>query len=115
MAGLFAIFTTQSNDFALGYPILKSIYDDRPEVCKFIYLLAPVNLVFLNPIGLACMEINQQVNTPRDQNSQPATAGNSKKTMVLRIIRGIVTNPIIVMSILGMLVGTFVVKGGPVP
>lgn len=94
MAGLFAIFTTQSNDFALGYPILKSIYEDRPEVCKFIYLLAPVNLVFLNPIGLTCMEISQQMNS----NSQTSRgSSSSKKTMALRIVRGIVTNPIIVM------------------
>ena len=73
MAGLFAIFTTQSNDFALGYPILKSIYSDHPEVCKFIYLLAPVNLVFLNPIGLTCMEINQQVTSSRDDQVWPLT------------------------------------------
>ena len=26
-AGLYAIFTTQSNDFALGYPILMAIYE----------------------------------------------------------------------------------------
>ena len=26
-AGLYAIFTTQSNDFALGYPILMALYE----------------------------------------------------------------------------------------
>ena len=35
--------------------------------------------------------------------------------LALRILRGILTNPIIVMSILGMMVGTFVVKGRDVP
>jgi len=119
MAGLFAIFTTQSNDFALGYPILKSIYSDHPEVCKFIYLLAPVNLVFLNPIGLTCMEINQQVTSSRDDQQRHLQQASShwKKRwgLALRILRGILTNPIIVMSILGMMVGTFVVKGRDVP
>ena len=31
-AGLFAIFVSMSNDFALGYPLLKSLYgDSQPE------------------------------------------------------------------------------------
>ena len=95
MAGLFAIFATQSNDFALGYPILKSIYEDRPEVSKFIYLLAPVNLVFLNPIGLACMEISQQVNS--NQTEGRSSGRRSRRSVAFRIVRGIFTNPIIVM------------------
>ena len=51
-SALFAIFCTQSNDFALGYPVLEAIYGSKhPEYPMYMYLLAPVSLAFLNPIG----------------------------------------------------------------
>ena len=51
-AGLYAIFTTQSNDFALGTPILEAIYGVKhPDFPSYLYLFAPISLVILNPIG----------------------------------------------------------------
>uniref|UniRef100_A0A3Q2Y5B1 G protein-coupled receptor 155b n=1 Tax=Hippocampus comes TaxID=109280 RepID=A0A3Q2Y5B1_HIPCM len=51
-AGLYAIFATQSNDFALGYPIVDALYRSTyPEYLQYIYLVAPVSLMLLNPIG----------------------------------------------------------------
>ena len=50
--GLYAIFSTQSNDFALGNPILGAIYSvSHPDFQSYLYLLAPISLVILNPIG----------------------------------------------------------------
>ncbi|GLD71087.1 integral membrane protein GPR155-like isoform X1, partial [Lates japonicus] len=56
-AGLYAIFATQSNDFALGYPIVDALYRSTyPEYLQYIYLVAPVSLMLLNPIGFALCE-----------------------------------------------------------
>uniref|UniRef100_A0A7N8YDN2 G protein-coupled receptor 155b n=1 Tax=Mastacembelus armatus TaxID=205130 RepID=A0A7N8YDN2_9TELE len=57
-AGLYAIFATQSNDFALGYPIVDALYQSTyPEYLQYIYLVAPVSLMLLNPIGFALCEV----------------------------------------------------------
>ena len=38
-AGLYGLFVTQSNDFALGLPIIKGIFEEtHPEYIKFFYL-----------------------------------------------------------------------------
>ncbi|KAK7110797.1 lysosomal cholesterol signaling protein-like isoform X2 [Littorina saxatilis] len=60
LAGLFAIFCTQSNDFALGYPILQALYQNtHPEYLQYIYLISPISLLILNPIGFTLMEIHR--------------------------------------------------------
>ena len=44
-AGLYAIFATQSNDFALGNPILEAIYSvSHPDFQSYLYLVAPISL-----------------------------------------------------------------------
>lgn len=59
-AGLYSIFVTQSNDFALGYPILKALYgQSHPEYPSYLYLLSPISLAILNPIGCVLMEIDK--------------------------------------------------------
>ena len=51
-AGLYAIFATQSNDFALGSPIVEAVYGKtHPNYVGYLYLMAPISLVILNPIG----------------------------------------------------------------
>jgi predicted permease len=60
LAAVFAIFVSQSNDFALGYPIVNAIYSDtHPDYLHYIYLIAPISLVILNPIAFLLMEANE--------------------------------------------------------
>lgn len=81
-AGLYAIFTTQSNDFALGYPILVAIYGQtHPECPAYLYLIAPISLVILNPIGFVAMEIGK--------NSTERTSTKQKVAGVAREGRGL--------------------------
>lgn len=109
-AGLFAIFVTQSNDFALGYPILKSIYSvSHPEIPNYLYLLAPINLVVLNPLGFIMMEVEKQ------RSLETTSTRQTKRKTAFRIIKAIITNPIIYMSVLGMIFGSTVFKGRPLP
>lgn len=65
-AGLFAIFCTQSNDFALGYPIVAAVYgNSHPEYAKYLYVMAPISLVLLNPLGFLCMEVGERLRESR--------------------------------------------------
>ena len=51
-AGINAIMVTQSNDFALGYPLLQSLYSNKePSWVSLLFLMAPISLILLNPVG----------------------------------------------------------------
>merc|ERR1719285_1541853 len=79
-SALYAIFCTQSNDFALGFPVLNAIYGPNfPEYPMYLYLLSPVSLALLNPIGFVLMEIAKKV------------------------VTGILKNPLVTMTILGII------------
>ena len=92
---LYAIFCTQSNDFALGFPVLNAIYgESHPEYPQYLYLLAPVSLAVLNPIGFVMMEIGKM----GESSSQMSRSKIASKVML-----GIVKNPIMMMTLLGIL------------
>lgn len=91
-AGLYAIASSQSNDFALGYPLISDLYSrTHPTFCHYLYLIAPIQLVLLNPIGFALMEYGTQ---------GPAQALLRK---VFTSVAGIFKNPIVFMPVIGVL------------
>jgi predicted permease len=60
LAAVFAIFVSQSNDFALGFPIVNAIYSQtHPDYLHYMYLIAPISLCILNPIAFLLMEANE--------------------------------------------------------
>lgn len=94
-AGLFSIFATQSNDFALGFPIVEALYQStHPEYLQYIYLVAPVSLMLLNPIGFALCEIQKW----KDQ----GTHQQSKLTIVGVVLFQVLRNPIVFMVVVGI-------------
>ncbi|XP_072253132.1 lysosomal cholesterol signaling protein [Leuresthes tenuis] len=95
-AGLFSIFATQSNDFALGYPIVEALYQStHPEYLQYIYLVAPVSLMLLNPIGFAFCEIQKWKNEGNRQQSKLLIVG----IVVLQVLK----NPIVFMVVIGII------------
>nr|XP_020452055.1 integral membrane protein GPR155 [Monopterus albus]XP_020452056.1 integral membrane protein GPR155 [Monopterus albus] len=95
-AGLFSIFATQSNDFALGYPIVEALYQSTyPEYLQYIYLVAPVSLMLLNPIGFAFCEIQKWKDQENHQQSKLLIAG----LVVLQVLK----NPIVFMVVIGII------------
>uniref|UniRef100_A0A8D3E3A6 G protein-coupled receptor 155 n=1 Tax=Scophthalmus maximus TaxID=52904 RepID=A0A8D3E3A6_SCOMX len=94
-AGLFSIFATQSNDFALGFPIVEALYQSTyPQYLQYIYLVAPVSLMLLNPIGFAFCEIQKW----KDQ-------GNHQQSKLLRVglvALQVLKNPIVFMVVIGI-------------
>ncbi|CAG9770867.1 unnamed protein product [Ceutorhynchus assimilis] len=120
-AGIFAIFCTQSNDFAIGYPIVAALYKNtHPEYASYLYLVAPINLAVLNPVAFILMEIHKKRNLAVEDeetllNQEVLSVSSSiivhKKRckMVIMIMKNIFFNPIIFMTILGI-VGNFIFK-----
>ncbi|XP_013387380.1 integral membrane protein GPR155 isoform X4 [Lingula anatina] len=100
-AGLYAIFTTQSNDFALGYPIISALYQGtHPNFIEYIYLAAPISLVILNPIGFTMMELEK-----RKESGEHEKSSNLK--LALHVCKGVLLNPLVFMTIIGI-IGNFV-------
>lgn len=56
-AAILAIFCTQSNDFAIGAPIINALYDkNHKDYESYLFLMAPLSLAILNPIGYIFLE-----------------------------------------------------------
>ncbi|XP_012533910.1 integral membrane protein GPR155 [Monomorium pharaonis] len=97
-AALFAIFTTQSNDFAIGYPMIHALYGKtHPEFTAYLYLMAPISLAILNPIGFILLEIGKR----------RVEEHTNLRDMVYSVVKGVVLNPILFMTVLGI-VGNFI-------
>uniref|UniRef100_A0A6J0UJA0 Lysosomal cholesterol signaling protein isoform X1 n=1 Tax=Pogona vitticeps TaxID=103695 RepID=A0A6J0UJA0_9SAUR len=94
-AGLFPIFATQSNDFALGYPIVEALYQTTyPEYLQYIYLVAPISLMMLNPLGFIFCEIQKS----RDNRN---LSHSKMKIVGLGLLR-VLQNPIVFMVFIGI-------------
>ncbi|XP_053656255.1 lysosomal cholesterol signaling protein isoform X2 [Cherax quadricarinatus] len=108
-AGLFAIFCTQSNDFALGYPIIAALYGKtHPEFALYLYLVAPISLVLLNPIGFILMEVGKRRKHSQNDGDEGASSSSEGRCrLCLQILRDVLLNPIVLMTTLGIM-GNFI-------
>lgn len=65
-AGALSILATQSNDFALGYPLINSLYgESRPEMLSYLNLMGPIQLLIINPLGIIMLEYEKSRNNRR--------------------------------------------------
>lgn len=75
----------------------------HPEYINYLYLMIPISLVILNPIGFVLMEIQKQKSTAKSE-------GSSTLKIILTAFKGAVTDPIVFMTFIG-LIGHFVFSG----
>ena len=68
---------------------------------SYIYLLAPISLAIINPIGFLLMEYQKQ------STRRKVTMGEMP-FLVLRTLKGVVLNPVIFMTALGVIVNLVV-------
>ncbi|KAM6978424.1 lysosomal cholesterol signaling protein-like [Tautogolabrus adspersus] len=95
-AGIYSIFATQSNDFAMGCPIVEALYKrTNPQYLQYIYLVAPVTLIFLNPLGFAFCEIQKWRNQDNYQQCKILIVG----CIILQVLK----NPVVFMVIIGLI------------
>ncbi|EDV96194.1 GH16123 [Drosophila grimshawi] len=128
-AGVMAIFCTQSNDFAIGYPIVMALYKNvHPEYASYLYLMAPISLAILNPIGLILMEISKIIKNkeevsrnpplcpetcPAEQMSKQRRCFGEHSILVGNTIKSLFFNPLLLMTLLGVAGGFLFPKGLP--
>nr|VZH93053.1 unnamed protein product [Spirometra erinaceieuropaei] len=116
LAGLLAMFTSQSNDVALAYPVLRLLY---PDLASYIYLFAPAQLVILNPFAYFALEwhsvrekaaIEAAINGVTDlQGAGKSDARPPQRPSILtcreflKVIRFVVSNPLFFMTLIGVI------------
>lgn len=77
-------------------PTVEALYKSTyPEYLQYIYLVAPVSLMVLNPIGFALCEIQKWKN----QENQ----GQSKLYIVGVILLQVLKNPLVFMVVIGII------------
>jgi predicted permease len=99
--GLYAIMASQSNDFALMLPIIDAVYKkSHPDYERYIYLIAPISLVILNPIGFLLIEIQKRLD---DQQKNPQKSTTDRCHLAKKILHNISRNPIVICTLLGVI------------
>ena len=98
-AGLYAIFATQSNDFALGLPLFSAVWG--PRFLPMIYVLAPVQLALLNPLGFALIEWGN------------SDATDTACRRCARVLSKLLRSPLVASVVAGAVVTLLVVAGAP--
>ncbi|ALC42981.1 CG7510 [Drosophila busckii] len=129
-AGLMSIFCTQSNDFAIGYPIVQALYKEvHPEYASYLYLMAPISLAILNPIALVFMEVSKIMKNKEEVILNPTMCPETcpverinrrqggclgeRGILVLNTIKSLFFNPLLLMTLLGVAGGLIFPKGLP--
>ena len=105
-AALFGIYSTQTNDFGIGLPILNTVYGADHPLVALLYLVAPISLLILNPIGFVLLEVDKEKGEKDPKDSPLKT--------VLGVVKGLATNPVVAMTVLGVL-GNLVFSSSPPP
>jgi len=104
-AAIFAIYSTQTNDFGMGLPILTSVFGPGHHLVGLLYLVAPISLLILNPIGFVLLEFGK---------NKDGQTGGGPLVSLMRVLKGLITNPIVAMTILGVL-GNIAFSSNPPP
>ena len=98
--GQYAIMATQSNDFAVILPIIEAVYQQsHPEFGRYVYLIAPISLVVLNPIGFCLIEIQKRFDDQQRNRNRPW----HRFQLVSAVLSNIALNPIVLCTVLGIL------------
>ncbi|XP_035231718.1 integral membrane protein GPR155-like [Stegodyphus dumicola] len=90
--GIFAIAVTQSNDFALGYPLLMSLYGNtHPKYPAYVYIIAPIQLLIFNTIGFFLIETEKH------------DSEGSRRYHFFSILKRTIMNPVVLMTLTGLI------------
>ncbi|TGZ55862.1 hypothetical protein CRM22_010269 [Opisthorchis felineus] len=108
MAAILSMFVSQSNDVALGYPVLKALY---PELAIYVYLFAPAQLIILNPIAYLFLEWHQLKQESIDADLKRLADGAditppasvNKYRRLLQVVWRVALNPLFFMTVIGVI------------
>lgn len=106
-AGALAMAASHSFDVTMGVPLAKVLH---PQSVAYVYLNQSVQLVLVNPVLLVLMELGAS--------STAGSAGNARRSVPSRVLAafgGVATNPLVVMTVLGLVAGQVFPGGLPAP
>jgi len=83
-----------------------SVGPDGFQYLSYVYLIAPIQLGLLNPIGFFCLEYAHQKVT----HNNPQQSSVSWKTLLYKTSWNLIINPIFNMTVLGILINLIVSK-----
>ncbi|KAI8426331.1 hypothetical protein MSG28_005195, partial [Choristoneura fumiferana] len=87
--------------------LVNAIYENtHPEYALYLYLMAPISLAILNPVAFVLMEIKKQRDNAQIITTTPEGERQSdlcKFKLLRQIIKGIALNPVLVMTVLGII------------
>ncbi|XP_039456294.1 integral membrane protein GPR155-like [Oreochromis aureus] len=80
---------------------IEALYQSTyPEYLQYIYLVAPVSLMFLNPIGFALLPVDdREIQKWKDQGNHQ----QSKVVIVGVVVLQVIKNPIVFMVVIGII------------
>lgn len=81
----------------IAQALYSHTHSDYP---RYIYLLMPLNLLILNPIGFFVMEIEKR---RKIQIEGGVSARNEVKSIIFMVFRGLATNPMVVSTVVGII------------
>ena len=109
LAALFAMCATSSNDFALGLPIVRALFtgeDGSVDGFSYLFLMAPITLLVINPICFSILELAAVVARRR----RTAAAGPGQHVegislffVVKQVLLPTLANPVVFCVALGVL------------
>lgn len=86
------------NALTLFFISVDALYGKtHPEYAAYLYLMAPISLAILNPIGFVLLEIGKR----------RAEEHMNCRDMVCSVMKGVLLNPVLFMTVLGI-VGNFI-------
>lgn len=87
---------------------MQALYEkSHPQYLNYIYLIAPVSVVILNPIGFLLLETQKRRENGLQESHHVSKSGTCALT--LHVIKGVLTNPIVFMTVIGI-IGNFVLN-----
>lgn len=101
-ASVFSFFVTASNDFAIGFPVISALYVGQ-HMTAYIAANALVNAAVLAPIAMVLLAIGSNMQRSEVEKSESGRSLSQPSTLmvVLAVLRMILLNPVIMMTILG--------------
>jgi predicted permease len=95
-AGLNAIFATQTNDFALGLPLIEALWPGK--FTSTVFVLGFAQLALLNPIAFAVMEA-AALAPPGVGGGRGGVCNNR----AFEVVRKVTRSPVVAASVLGLI------------
>lgn len=101
VSGMYGLFVTASEDFALGYPVVLAAFPLRQypqNMVLHLAILAVVQAVVMNSIALTLLEAGKAVRDA-DRHLGDAATGSTARTVLLNTLH----NPLLQMAVVGCL------------